>query len=373
MARKPDGEKLLPRPQPIGPGSRRALDLALSLGDNDAADPRRDLSAVTASDSVLLLAGDEDSVVRRLAWNPRKARFVEDRTFDLVDLLQLPHGGGAVEIDIEGLAVDGNRLWVVGSHSAARRKPKDLRDHAGTIARLAEIRRDPSRHLLAVLPLSLDPTGLPEPIGPGAARLAPDAHGDRLSRLLAEDEHLAPFVGIPAKENGLDIEGVAVLEGRLFLGLRGPVLRGWAIVLEIHPQLVGGGRLDLVPLADGKLYHKHFLDLGGLGLRELLRDPEAPRDLLLLAGPTMDLDGPVHLFRWADAARHQAERLVTATELGEPQIVPWGLGCDHAEGVCLLPPPAGHGAELLVVYDSPDPRRLRKKGRLRVDVLPLRV
>lgn len=373
MAKRPDGEKALRRPQPIGAGSRRALDLSLTMGGEDGTDPRLDLSAVAAADSVLFLAGDEGSAVRRLRWNPRKARFVEDRAFDLVGLLQLPQRDRPVEIDIEGLAVDGSRLWVVGSHSVARRKPKDLDDHAGTIARLAEIRREPTRHLLAVLPLSLDPTGAPEPIHPGAARLEMDEHGGRLTSLLARDAHLAPFVGVPAKENGLDIEGLAVVDGRVFLGLRGPVLRGWALVLEIAPRLVGGGRLDLAPLPDGTLYRKHFLDLGGLGLRELVSDPEAPHDLLLLAGPTMDLDGPVHLFRWADAARHPAQRLVTAAELGEPQIVPWGWGCDHAEGVCLLPPPAGHGPELLVVYDSPDPRRLRKKGRLRVDVLPLRV
>lgn len=373
MARRPDGEKPFLRPQPIGPGSRRALDLSLAVRPEGGADPRLDLSAVAASDSVLFLAGDEGGTLRRLAWHARKARFLEDRAFDLVGLLQLPHRGADVELDIEGLAVDGSRLWVVGSHSVARRTAKDLNDHARTIARLAELRREPSRHLLAMLPLSLDPAGLPEPIHPGAARLATDERGSELSALLARDLHLAPFVGVPAKENGLDIEGIAVLDGRVFLGLRGPVLQGWAIVLEIAPRLVGGGRLELAPLADGKLYHKHFLDLGGLGLRELLSDPQAPRDLLLLAGPTMQLDGPVHLFRWAEAAGHQAERLVSSAELGQPQIVPWGWGCDHAEGVCLLPPPAGHGSELLVVYDSPDSRRLRKKGRLRVDVLPLRV
>jgi hypothetical protein len=373
MAKRADGEMSLPRPQPIGPGSRRAIDLTLTMGGANGADPRLDLSALAAVDSVLFLAGDEGSTVRRLRWNARKARFVEDRAFDLADLLQLSQRGGPVEVDIEGLAIEGGRLWVSGSHSAARRKPKDLGDHAGTIARLAEIRCEPTRGLLAVLPLSLDATGAPEPIHPGAARLEIDERGGRLTALLAQDAHIAPFVGLPAKENGLDIEGLAVVEGRVFLGLRGPVLRGWALVLEIAPRLVGAGRLDLAPLPDGTLYRKHFLDLGGLGLRELVRDPEAPHDLLLLAGPTMDLDGPVHLFRWADAARHPAGRLVTAAELREPQIVPWGWGCDHPEGVCLLPPPAGHGAELLVVYDSPDPRRLRKKGRLRVDVLPLRV
>jgi hypothetical protein len=374
MAKKADGNKAQQRPPPLGPGSRRSLDLALSdAGTEHDHDPRVNLSAVAACDSVLFVGADEGAHVRRLRWHGRKARFVEDRVISLADLVDLPGADADAEIDIEGLDVAGGRLWVVGSHSVSRRKPRDLEDHAGTIRRLAEIRANPSRHLLAALPLTRDPDGLPEPTRKGAARLGIGNEAGRLGAVLAADPHLAPFVGVPAKENGLDIEGIAVLGGRVFLGLRGPVLRGWALVLELAPQPVGARRLELTPLRGGDLYRKHFLDLGGLGIRELLVDPEQPDDLLILAGPTMDLDGPVHLFRWADAAHHDCDQLVLTSDLGAPQTIPWGRGSDHAEGVCLLSPPAGHGAELLVVYDSPDPRRLKRKGRLRVDVLPLRV
>jgi hypothetical protein len=45
---------------------------------------------------------------------------------------------------------------------------------------------------------------------------------------LADDPHLGFFVGamIPGKENGFDVEGLAFYQNRIFLGLRGPVLRG---------------------------------------------------------------------------------------------------------------------------------------------------
>ena len=39
---------------------------------------------------------------------------------------------------------------------------------------------------------------------------------------------------LPSKDNGLDIEGLAVLGNRVYLGLRGPVLRGRAIILELE-------------------------------------------------------------------------------------------------------------------------------------------
>lgn len=130
--------------------------------------------------------------------------------------------------------------------------------------------------------------------------------GGRLDALGA-DEHLAPFLAIPGKDNGFDVEGVAA-HGEpgaetLYLGLRGPVLRGWAVVLELRPRDDGPGRLRLDPVHGHARYRKHFLGLGGLGVRDLCPDGD---DLLVLAGPSMDLDGPVRVYRWRDAARSDA-------------------------------------------------------------------
>ncbi|WP_445187429.1 DUF3616 domain-containing protein [Pseudonocardia sp. Cha107L01] len=90
-----------------------------------------------------------------------------------------------------------------------------------------------------------------------------------LANLLAEDEHLAPFLAIPAKDNGFDVEGLAVHGETLYVGLRGPVLRGFAVVLELLPEEAAPGRLRLVPIEGERCYRKHFLDLGGLGVRDL--------------------------------------------------------------------------------------------------------
>jgi hypothetical protein len=120
----------------------------------------------------------------------------------------------------------------------------------------------------------------------------------------------------------------------------------------------------------GAPYRKHLLDLDGLGVRDLAF---AHDGLLILAGPTMDLDGPVRLNRWpgaspgagmADVVGHDALDLVFD--------VPFGEGVDHAEGMAVLDGGNG-GRRLLVVYDSPAPSRLHAGGTaIDADVFVLR-
>jgi Protein of unknown function (DUF3616) len=81
------------------------------------------------------------------------------------------------------------------------------------------------------------------------------------------------------------------------IGLRGPVLRGIAILLEIEVELGSSHELNLKTITDdGRQYKRHFLDLNGLGIRELCWE-ENGESLLVLAGPTMELDGSHSLFR----------------------------------------------------------------------------
>jgi len=98
--------------------------------------------------------------------------------------------------------------------------------------------------------------------------------------------------------------------------------------------------------------HQHLLDLGGLGVRDLCPDGD---DLLVLAGPSMALSGPVRLHRWHRAAHAETSRVVRGTELTLETELPHGTGEDHAEGIALLGEAAD--ARLLVVYDSPAQQR----------------
>ena len=105
-----------------------------------------------------------------------------------------------------------------------------------------------------------------------AAQLRGNDQGNALTEALRGDEHPESFLAIPGKDNGFDIEGLAVAGERLFMGLRGPVLRGWAVMLEVELEEDNDQpctlRLNAIGPSD-RLYRKHFLHLGGLGIRDL--------------------------------------------------------------------------------------------------------
>ena len=319
------------------------------------------LSAIRPDGDYLWIAGDETATVERLTADG--TGYGKHTTFRLADVLSLP-GGPDDEVDIEGLARQHPYLWAVGSHSSRRKRIKDKHDGEKAVRRLAQVTDEPSRRVLARLAVADDPDGLPTIV-----RETPGGHTSALlpggvTDILAADPHLAPFLTIPGKDNGFDVEGIAVRGESLYLGLRGPVLRGWAVVIELLPRS-DHDVLELAPLDDdGAVYRTHFLDLDGLGVRDLCPDGA---DLLVLAGPSMDLDGPVRVYRWCEALDSDAPRIVRAPALSRELDLPFGDGDDHAEGIGLL-----DGRRLLVVYDSPAPARLIKPGTVLADVVPLR-
>jgi hypothetical protein len=333
------------------------------------------LSAVRSDGPVLWLAGDETATIERLvADDPSAPTAYGDQTsFSLADLVPLPGGtgpGAEEEADIEGIARTGDALWAVGSHSLRRRRIRDEHDGEQALRRLAKVTGQPRRQVLVRIPV-IDVDGLPTLVaddGAGTRAAVFGARGKDLRDLLADDEHLAPFLPIPGKDNGLDVEGIAVSGERLYLGLRGPVLRGWAVVLELRPEVDAEDptRLRLRRFPDGCRYRKHVLRLAGLGVRDLCPRGE---DLLVLAGPTMDLDGPVYVYRWHGGCAVEAPVVVRGDLLTRELTLPFGDGDDHAEGIGLLGP--AEDGRLLVVHDSPAPWRLTPDGGVLADVVAL--
>src|SRR5699024_4234230 len=75
---------------------------------------RADISVVEAHARTLWLASDEGAAIERLvATGPHV--YAKHRSFSLRDFIKLPDDKG--EADLEGLAVDGGYLWLVGSHA----------------------------------------------------------------------------------------------------------------------------------------------------------------------------------------------------------------------------------------------------------------
>jgi hypothetical protein len=347
-------------------------------GSVEAKDIRESLSAVMQVGRHLWLGCDETATLERLT-DLGDGRWGAHRTFKIADVLDLPAGADD-EVDVEGLAWDPPYLWLIGSHSRKRQKPEPGDDVKAVAKALADVDVDDNRYMLARIPLEEDAEsgGLvprrscPDPHDPSktltAARLRGKGRDNALMRAVSEDPHLRKFIRLPGKDNGFDIEGLSSAGGRLFLGLRGPVLRGWAIVLELQPvETKKGGRLKLAPIGpDGRKYRKHYLDLDGLGVREITH---VGNEMLVLAGPTMDVHAPATVFHWRGAVSAEADSVAAGRTLRRVMELPHdveGPG-DHPEGMCRFQAEGLRGDGLLVVYDSPAKRRQRG-GDLRADI-----
>jgi Protein of unknown function (DUF3616) len=342
---------------------------------------RAGLSAVVLDGDELWTVSDETASLERLirvsSSSTREPEYAEHVSFALDSFfpLPVPVGSEGFETDIEALAIHDRDIWMVGSHSVNRDKPKGPSARQ-RIEALAKTGATGNRYLLARIPLArLRPDASSKSVPP-AARLRGNAKGDNLTQALRADPHLGAYAHLPGKENGLDIEGLAVAAGgRVLLGLRGPVLGGYAVVLELRLEASRRDptRLKLKRLPDdGQRYRKHFLDLGGLGIRDLCRDGA---DLLVLAGPTMKLDGPAAVYRWPGALRAKVSRVIERDGLVKLLDLPCGDGCDHPEGVALWPPrpreARSQATSVLIVHEKPSKRRLAGRSAMRAEIFAL--
>lgn len=336
----------------------RVGQVILHLGDGGGEDPKHNLSAGTRVGNSLFIAGDEMATIEHLAPDA-DGRWSRRGRYPLANLLDLRDPDE--EADIEGLSADDGWLWVVGSHARTRRKPDKAADLRTDLETLADLKDTRPRCLLARLPLVAegeDPTVV-VPVRVDGERRAglvrQTKRGSKLSDMLRADPLLAPFTRIPAKEGGVDIEGVATVGNRVALGMRGPVIRNFAALLELTIGSGASGRLKIDGPATTRL-----LDLEGLGIRDLKRRGD---DLLILAGPTTSLSGPCALYAWRnwindppkgnmDVALHRPERLFD---------LPFGRGVDHPEGLALWDEVDG-ADRILVLCDSPSPHRLGKEA-----------
>lgn len=354
---------MLPEPTALPswmPATPRAGTERLVLDASSAAlvdDPTQDLSAAARHGNTLFLGSDEGVSLERLIRG--EGSWATHERLSLNSIFDLDASG---EADIEGLAEDDGWLWVLGSHARTRPKIGKGGDDKIDLAAFASLKDTRPRCLLARIPLAEDPD-LPNTVRPvriagdrRAGMLRQTSHGNRLARLMRRSPLLRPFTRIAAKEGGIDLEGIAVAGNRVAVGMRGPVIQTYAVLLEFEIVVKRSGRLIIEsPL------HKRLLELDGLGIRDLKRDG---MDLLILAGPTTGLDGPCAVYRWEDwlrdpaqddkiVRRHRPERIID---------LPFGRGDDHPEGLVLLEELRGT-RELLVICDSPAQHRLNPSTR----------
>ncbi|MGE0225004.1 MAG: DUF3616 domain-containing protein [Acetobacteraceae bacterium] len=321
------------------------------------------LSGVAGKGAHLWTVSDETRTVECLQWTGD--HFGQAASYKLGKVFHLPPGSD--EVDLEGLSLDGDHLWIIGSHSWTRRKltqpqPAKAADSDKSL-KPGAIRPRPSRQLLGRMKLSTN--GSLAIADNGRFPSLPFEGPGSLRALLGKDELIGDFVKLPDKENGLDIEGIAASGDRVMLGLRGPVLDGeYAVVVELH--LEGDDRLRARRIgADKRRYRRHFVPLGGCGIRSLFLDG---MDLVMIAGPTMNLSGPFFCKVWRNAMDGDQDGVVSADRLTDGPSITAADG-ERPEAITRIAVP-GHGTGWLVLHDRPADRRYDRTGIYRADFIP---
>src|SRR5688572_17461652 len=119
------------------PTSSPKLQFNSELSKKDLEKIRDNVSAIVVDGSHLWLGGDEGTSIHRMTRDA-SGDFGGHTSFDLKETLDLP-GPAKEEIDIEGLDVDGGYLWLIGSHSAKRKKAESDKSDAENFERLTKI------------------------------------------------------------------------------------------------------------------------------------------------------------------------------------------------------------------------------------------
>ncbi|WP_170145819.1 DUF3616 domain-containing protein [Rhodoplanes elegans] len=200
------------------------------------------------------------------------------------------------DLDGEAVAYAAPYFYVIGSHGCSRNKK---RFRASTFV-TARFRVDESG-----TPVN------PATGAPPAASASVVQATYRVADALVATPNLKPFFTTDLNEaDGLNIEGLVVLNGVLFAGLRGPA-KGGAAVVEI------GGVDELFAPGSGPLSHAGRLWPIGLKAGQGIRDMAALDDgrVLILAGPGQEKADPYEI-RVADPAAQWTSRRVGTLDLG---------------------------------------------------------
>lgn len=209
------------------------------------------------------------------------------------------------EIDIEGLAWQAPYLYALGSHSAKRSKINRSSDQKNNQQLLEKTSLEPVRQRLLRIELN-------------EKLQAVDIQSLSLQPLLQEHPILKDFVGLPSKENGIDMEGLTIDEqGRLYIGFRGPVLRG-NIGTILRAEIKAGA----FEVKKSKLL---YFNAQGRGVRGLSKTDNG---FLVLTGAVGDQPLSFQVYKWDGRnalsgtdynARHFALLCEMPTSKGRPE------------------------------------------------------
>lgn len=180
---------------------------------------------------------------------------------------------GFDDLDGEGVAYAAPFFYIVGSHGCTRKKGKFR----------------PSVFITVQLKLNSE-GNLVRPDGSPLSKSGDETEAVqtsyRLAEALARVDKISPFFAKELNKDGLNVEGVAVVDGRLLAGLRAPSVGGNAFIVsvpveELFAQDPATGKAAVIELPLG----------AKVGIRDMAALPDGR--LLILSGPTEE-DKEVH-------------------------------------------------------------------------------
>jgi hypothetical protein len=229
-------------------------------------------AAISLAPDTFIVAGDEDNILR--VYKPSISK-KPTNTSDLNLFLKVVPED--FEVDIEGAARLGDKIYWIGSHSANKNgnaRPNRRRLFA-TEVKVANGK-------VTVLP-----------IGKPYIDLIDDLSKSPELKMYALD---AAAKIAHNKENALNIEGLAATpQGTLLIGFRNPIPDGKALIVPLNnPVDVIQGN------ARAQLGRPILLSLGGLGIRDI-EYSKLHNQYFIIAGPYGE-EGELKLYRWSGSS-----------------------------------------------------------------------
>ena len=174
------------------------------------------------------------------------------------------------EADAEAVAFDDGYYYLAGSHGLNKSGEKQS-----------------SRYFFYRVKAD-DTTGQPSDFGsPDAASTAVETSGN-LEKLIVADDNLKNHIAQKPGDEGVNIEGIAVKDGKLFVGFRGPVVDKGALIATLAVT-DAFGNIPTNPT-------DYFVNLGvDQGIRDLAVVDEG---FLILSGPQQRVSGQSQIFFW---------------------------------------------------------------------------
>ena len=290
----------------------------------------KDLSAIGRVGATLLVGADEgtgpDGDINIIQVLSRQADDQYVVSNDIVVFTGDKENGR--ELDIEGIAVEGEYIYVVGSHSSKRKRVKADKSYKKNRKTFnhKNIEDESNRDWLYRLKVN-------------AQMQLTENKAITLREIIQKNKVLKTFSQIPDKENGIDIEGIAVVDDWIYVGFRGPVFRNnYVPVLKL--------KFDDAENSASLLW----VNFGGGGIRDMAKVDDG---FLIISGPVGDEPGAYSVHHWdgrdmiPGKKREQAEigRMIKLGEIDSPEG-------GKAEGILVLEETDIGSYKFMVIFDG---------------------